>query len=200
MAIQVTMVTSSARLETFRQSGDSLAGRWRHQYLDGMIHEDILNEEDLGSAPNTVKRYLEVLEALYIIFRVDNHHRSIALSLHRLLCLMEDQDGKERSLGYLRTKDGREVDFVLVVEGSPVLQIEVKATDRSISPGLRYFHEHYGIPAVQLVGDLRAENESGPVKLRRRLAGTPWRVASGLKVKDSPSPLCNPVSKDHLDQ
>ena len=56
------------------------------------------------------------------------------LSLYRQLCLMEGQDGKERSPGYLRTKDGREVDFVLVAEGSPVLQIEVKAADSSISP------------------------------------------------------------------
>lgn len=269
------LVTGSARLETFRQSGDSLAGRyyhhrlfplspaecfhidnsqdldrhlvrggfpepwlaesdaeagrWRRQYLDGLIREDILNfenitqlkamnllvellrervasplsyqglAEDIDIAPNTVKHYLEVLEALYIIFRVYPHHRSIArslqqqpkiyffdtglvkgdrgkllenltaLSLHRQLCLLEDQDGMERSLCYLRTKDGREVDFVLVVEGSPVLQIEVKASDRSSSPGLRYFHERYGIPAVQLVGDLHAENESGPVKLRRLL-------------------------------
>ena len=281
------LVTGSARLETFRQSGDSLAGRyfhhrlfplspaecfhlgipqeldhhlvrggfpepwlaesdaeagrWRRQYLDGLIREDILNfenitqlkamnllvgllrervasplsyqglAEDLGIAPNTVKRYLEVLEALYIIFRVYPHHRSIArslqqqpkiyffdtalvkgdkgkllenltaLSLHRQLCLLEDQDGMERSLCYLRTKDGREVDFVLVTEGIPILQIEVKAADRSISPGLRYFHEHYGIPAVQLVGDLHTDNESGPVKLRRLLD---WLERPGEWIPD----------------
>ena len=37
--------------------------------------------EDLGLSPNTVKRYLEILEALYIIFRIYPHHRSIARSL-----------------------------------------------------------------------------------------------------------------------
>jgi predicted AAA+ superfamily ATPase len=37
--------------------------------------------EDLGIAPNTVKHYMEILEALYIIFRVYPHHRSIARAL-----------------------------------------------------------------------------------------------------------------------
>ena len=151
------LVTGSARLETFRQSGDSLAERyfhhrlfpitpaeaavlderrslehhekrggfpepwlaesedeserWRRQYLDGLIRKDILAfevisqlramnllvtllrqlvsspvsyqglSEDIGIAPNTVKHYLEILEALYIIFRVYPHHRSIARAL-----------------------------------------------------------------------------------------------------------------------
>lgn len=75
----------------------------------------------------------------------------------------------EHSLDYLRTKDGRKVDFVLITAGNPILQIEFKVADRSISPDLRYFHEHYGIPAVQLVGDQHIENESGPIKLRRLL-------------------------------
>ncbi|MFH2113220.1 MAG: DUF4143 domain-containing protein [Spirochaetota bacterium] len=188
--------------------------------LVGLLRERVANPlsyqglaEDLGIAPNTVKRYLEVLEALYIIFRIYPHHRSIArslqqqpkiyffdtalvigdrgkllenltaLSLHRQLCLLEDQDGMERSLGYLRTKDGREVDFVLVAEGKPVLQVEVKTADRSISPGLRYFHEHYGIPAVQLVEDPHVENESGPIKLRRLFD---WLERPGVKFRDSP--------------
>lgn len=47
------LVTGSARLETFRQSGDSLtenateAGRWRRYYLDGLIREDILSFKNI---------------------------------------------------------------------------------------------------------------------------------------------------------
>jgi predicted AAA+ superfamily ATPase len=269
------LVTGSARLETFRQSGDSLAGRyfhhrlfpitpaeaavlderrslehhekrggfpepwlaasddesgrWRRQYLDGLIREDILAfeniiqlramtllmdllrqrvgspvsyqglSEDLGIAPNTVKHYLDILEALYIIFRVYPHHRSVAralvqqpkvyffdtglvqgdpgkvlenlvaLSLLKQMCLAEDGDGKHRSLRYLRTKEGREVDFLKTEEEQPVLMVEVKSQDRSLSPGLRYFHERYDFPGVQLVADLHQENEAGPLKLRRAL-------------------------------
>ena len=269
------LVTGSARLETFRQSGDSLAGRffhhrlfpvtpaeaarigerrnlehfirrggfpepwladsddeagrWRRQYLDGLIREDILDfenitqlramnllvellrgrvasplsfqglSEDLGISPNTVKRYIEVLEALYIVFRVYPHSRSIAralvqqpkvyffdvglvrgdegkslenlvaLSLHRELCLREDRDGKSRQLRYLRTKEGHETDFLLMEEEQPRLMVEVKASDRVVSKGLRYFNERYGFPGVQVVGDLRAEVASGPLQLRRAM-------------------------------
>ena len=269
------LVTGSARLETFRQSGDSLAGRyfhhrlfpitpaeasalgekrslehhekrggfpepwlaesdaesgrWRRQYLDGLIREDILAfenisqlramnllvellrqrvasplsyqglSEDLGIAPNTVKHYLDILEALYIVFRVYPHHRSIAralvqqpkvyffdtglvqgdsgkvlenlvaLSLLRQLYLAEDRDGKHRSLRYLRTREGREVDFLTTEEEQPVLMLEVKSQDRSLAPGMRYFHDHYGLPGVQLVADMHQENEAGPLKLRRAL-------------------------------
>jgi hypothetical protein len=267
------LVTGSARLETFRQSGDSLAGRffthrlfpvtpaeayrvgerrplshfalrggfpepwlaetendagrWRRQYVDGLIREDILTfdnitqlkamnllvellrervasplsyqglSEDIGVAPNTVKRYIEVLEALYIIFRVYPHHRSIArslvqqpkayffdaglvrgdpgqtlenvvaLSLYRELCLKEDQDGKPRALRYLRTKEGKEIDFAIIEEEEPTLMVEVKNTDRELSPGLRYFNERYGVPGLQLVADLRAENAAGPLRILR---------------------------------
>lgn len=267
------LVTGSARLETFRRSGDSLAGRyfshrllpftpaeafrigetrplsrfierggfpepwlaesaddagrWRRQYLDGLIREDILDfenitqlkamntlvellrervaspvsyqglSEDLGIAPNTVKRYLEVLEALYIVFRVYPHHRSIArsllkqpkayffdtalvrgdegkrlenavaLSILREICLLEDKDGKIRTVNYLRTKEGREVDFVVDVEGEPILMVEVKKSERELSPGLRYFNGKYGIPGIQLVDDLRTEYVDGALGVLR---------------------------------
>jgi len=150
-------VTGSARLDTFRQGGESLAGRyflhrllplssaelrfaglgsdlerlvvrggfpepwlaqdeadagrWRKQYLDGLIREGILSFEnvrelrsmsllvellrervgsplsyqslaqDLAIAPNTVKRHLDILEALYIVFRVYPHARDIVRAL-----------------------------------------------------------------------------------------------------------------------
>ena len=269
------LVTGSARLETFRQSGDSLAGRyflhrllpispaeataakidvgldhflerggfpepflaeapadagrWRRQYLDGLVRDDILTfenvqelraislllellrervaspasyqslSEDLGIAPNTVKRYIEILEALYIVFRVQPHARSIARSLHRQpklyfydtglvkgdegqrlgnmvagclqkhLMLLEDRDGIARHLRYLRTKDGKEVDFVLVEETRPTLMIEVKTSDRGLSPGLAFFHDRYAIPGVQLVGDLRVESEAKGIAVLRAM-------------------------------
>ena len=269
------LVTGSARLETFRQSGDSLAGRyflhrllpvspaeataagvnvdlahflerggfpepflaedpadagrWRRQYIDGLVREDILTfenvhelraislllellrervaspvsyqslSEDLGIAPNTVKRYIEILEALYIVFLVQPHARSIARSLNRQpklyfydtglvngdegkrlenlvagclqkhLFLLEDRDGIPRTLRYLRTKEGKEVDFVLVEENRPTLMIEVKTSDRELAPGLAFFHDRYAIPGVQLVGDLRVESETRGLAILRAL-------------------------------
>lgn len=268
------LVTGSARLETFRQSGDSLAGRffhhrlfpvtpaesvatgekrpldhhlkrggfpepylsendtdaqrWRSQYLDGLIREDILSfvnirqlkamnllvdllrsrvgsplsyqslAEDLGIAPNTVKHFIEILEALYIVFRVFPHHRNIArsilqqpklyffdnglvkepgaalenlaaLSLYRQAVLWEVRDGKSRSLRYLRTKEGTEVDFVFVAEETPTLMVEVKSSEAELSHSLKFFHSRYGLPGVQLVADLRLERDEGNLRVRRLL-------------------------------
>ncbi len=287
------LVTGSARLETFRQSGDSLAGRyflhrllpvspaeatavgvnvdlahflerggfpepflaeeaadagrWRRQYVNGLVREDILSfenvhelraislllellrervaspisyqrlSEDLAIAPNTVKRYIEILEALYIVFRVQPHARSIARSLHRQpklyfydtglvngdegkrlenlvagclqkhLFLLEDRDGIPRTLRYLRTKDGKEVDFLLVEEKRPTLMIEVKVSDRELAPGLVFFHDRYEIPGVQLVSDLRVESEHKGLAILRALDWLkqlehPTRQAGGKTV------------------
>ena len=92
---------------------------------------------------------------------------AVALSLHGELCLREDRDGRRRTLCYLRTKEGRETDFAIVEEDALKLMIEVKSRDRKPDPGILYFQQKYGYPSVQLVGDLRTENESGPVAIRR---------------------------------
>lgn len=267
------LVTGSARLETFRQSGDSMAGRyhhhrlfpispaealemgevrtlahfltrggfpepylensdsdaarWRRTYIDGLIREDILNfenireiramnllvellrervtaplsyqnlGEDTGSAPNTIKRYIDILEALYIVFRIypfstkitrsltqqpklyffdtglvagnegaklENH---VAVSLLKELAIREDADGVPRELKYLRTKEGRETDFLISENGSPRRAIEVKSSDRNIAEGLRYFRDNYKIPGIQLVGDLRLEYDENDISVRK---------------------------------
>lgn len=265
------LVTGSARLETFRQSGDSLAGRyyhhrllpispgeaaqvgahkelahflerggfpepflaenateagrWRRYYLDGLIREDILNfenirelramnllvdllrgrvaaplsyqslSEDIGAAPNTIKRYIEILEALYIVFRIYPHNHSIArslaqqpklyfydtalvedggarlenhvaVSLLKELWLREDADGIHRALSYLRTKEGKETDFLIAIDDTPCLAIEVKTSEREISPSLSYFCGRYDLRGLQLVGDLRLEYEQDTIEVR----------------------------------
>lgn len=268
------LVTGSARLETFRQSGDSLAGRffrhrlnplslveipdadeealerlmerggfpepylaesladanrWRLQYIDGLIRTDILDFEkvhdfkaiqltltllqqrvgsplsytslaqDVGVSPNTIKRYIEIFEALYIIFRVTPYHRNIARSLQKdakiyfydtglvkgdngirfenmvavsllkHLNAIEDYQGKPTSLSMFRTKEQKEVDFVLLVDDEPVQMVEVKLSDPAVSPNLRYFYEKYSVPAVQLVKNLRHERMDKGIEVRRAL-------------------------------
>ena len=266
------LVTGSARLDTFRASGDSLAGRffrhrlnplspseiqessntiierfitrggfpepyltdseidadrWRLQYIDGLIRTDILDfervhdlraiqltldllrrrvgspvslsslAEDVNCSPNTIKRYIEILEALFILFRVTPYHKNIARSLlkepkiyfydtgmvkggngHRFenmvaVCLLkhlnaiEDYEGRQAQLYYLRTKEKKEVDFALAVEDKPVVLIEAKISDQTISPSLKYFHRKYSLPAVQLVKDLKHEHIEDNIEIRR---------------------------------
>jgi len=269
---QQILVTGSARLEAFRQSGDSLAGRffrhrlnplslaeipaatdrhldlllerggfpepflaesselanrWRLQYIDGLIRTDILDFEkvhdfraiqltldllrlrvgspvswsslarDVGCAPNTIKRYVEILESLFIIFRVSPFHRNIARSLSKepkiyfydnglvtgdegirfenLVAVsllkhqnwIEDSQGIRCELQTLRTKEGKEVDFVLVKDDTPELLVEVKLSDSAISASLRYFHDKYSIAAVQVVKNITTERMVNGIALRR---------------------------------
>lgn len=268
------LVTGSARMDTFRTSGDSLAGRyfrhrlnplaideipdaseatldtlmmrggfpepflaetdqdadrWRMQYVDGLIRTDILDFErihdvkavqltlellrrrvgspisvtslaqDVNCSPNTIKKYIEIFEALFIVFRVTPFHRNIARSLlkepklyfydtglvkgddgvrfENLMAVSllkqanatEDYRGKRAALHYLRTKEKKEVDFAMVVEDQQTTIIEVKLNDSALSPSLKYFHEKYDLPAVQVVRNLRQERMAGDIPIRRAL-------------------------------
>jgi hypothetical protein len=80
---------------------------------------------------------------------------------------IEDYKGKRTSLKTLRTKEKKEVDFVLVVENEPVSMLEIKLSDSQISSTLRYFHKRYGIPAIQLVKNLRLEQVIEGIELRK---------------------------------
>jgi hypothetical protein len=271
---QKILVTGSARLEAFRQSGDSLAGRyfshrlnplsvaevpdpsektidalmsrggfpepflagtdldadrWRMQYTDGLIRTDILDFErihdlramqlllellrnrvgspvstaslaqDVTCSPNTIKKYLEILESLFIVFRVTPLHHNIARSILKepkiyfydtgmvrgddgprfenmmAVCLLkhvnaiEDYRGRRAALHYLRTKEKKEVDFAIVEENQPIRIIETKLSDDRPSASLRYFHEKYGLEAVQVVRHLGQERMAGKIAIRRAL-------------------------------
>jgi predicted AAA+ superfamily ATPase len=266
------LVTGSARLEYFRQIGDSMSGRffthrlypfssgelasagsapdvdrlmrrggfpepflaedeinamrWRKQYADGLIRDDILDIEqfsdfksiklcfemlrsrvgspvsytsiarDIGISPNTVKKYIQVFEELYIVFRVTPYSENIARSLlkepkiyffdtalvegnegikfENLTALAlakeaaadEDLRGISASLNYLRTKDGREVDFCYVRDGKAQFIVETKYSDSNISKNLFYFCSRYGIPGIQLVKDIKRERQESSIEVR----------------------------------
>ena len=57
-------------------------------------------------------------------------------------------------LGYLRDKEKREVDFVVVRDGQPWFLAEVKHRAEAVGPSLRYFQEQLGAPfAFQVTMD-----------------------------------------------
>ncbi len=142
--------------------------------------------EDLQVAPNTVRRYMDILEALFIIFIIRPFHRNIArslvkepkayfydsgyvdgdegvrlentaaLSLLKHVQYLQDTKGSDISLCYVRTKDGKEVDFALAQNGGLTHFIEVKLSDGAPARNLKYFKERYaGIHAVQIVHNIR---------------------------------------------
>jgi predicted AAA+ superfamily ATPase len=245
---QELLVTGSARMDTFRQSGESLAGRffglrlhpisvrewceqndatpetalthllerggfpepclapdneeaerWRRQYFDGLVRNDVLEfsrihevngirlfaqllrsrvgsplslasmARDLALSPATLKKYLDILEALYIVFVVRPYHDNIARSvlqspkvyfydtglvegddglrfenliataLLKHVQWQHDVQGKETALHYIRTKDGAEVDFALSEKGRLTQLVECKLTDDKPHRALQRF-------------------------------------------------------------
>jgi predicted AAA+ superfamily ATPase len=153
--------------------GDIAANRWRTDYFQGLIREDVLEfsriqevnamrvfaqtlrtrvgsplslasiGRDMGVSPVTLKKYLEILEALFIVFTVRPWHHNIARStlmqpkvyffdnglvdgdegvrfenlvachLLKFAQWQEDTQGIPGALHYIRTQDGAEVDFAL---------------------------------------------------------------------------------------
>ena len=77
-----------------------------------------------------------------------------------------DMKGKEFTLHYLRTRNGKETDFCVAREGKAELLVESKFADREFDRSLFYFSERIGVPGVQVVNDLLRERESGRLKLR----------------------------------
>lgn len=257
---QAILVTGSARLDAFRQAGESLAGRyfswrlhpltvsewvaaagaspeaalarilerggfpepfladdakdaerWRALYLEGMIRDDILEfsrvaevramrvfvdmlrdrvgsplslaslARDLQISPTTLGRYLEILEALHIVFTVRPFHRNIARALlkepkvyffdtglvrHdegarfenacasmllRHAHFLEDSAGRAMSLHYVRDKEGREIDFALCENGDPVGFAECKLSDPAVPPFLAAVAERFPGAGVNLL-------------------------------------------------
>ncbi len=252
MSGQALLVTGSARMETFRQGGDSLAGRyfafrlhpfsvrewsdqrqipaadaldhllvrggfpepclatdaaqadrWRAQYFTDLIREDVLEfsrvheintmrlfvellrervgsplslasiARDLAVAPATLKRYLDILQALFIVFTVQPWHHNVARALLQSpkvyffdtglvkgdagvrlenavagmllkhVHFLHDSAGRAIGLHYIRTKDGTEVDFALGENGKVTQMIECKLGDNKPHRGLVRFADQF---------------------------------------------------------
>lgn len=262
------LVTGSAKLDTYRKVGDSLAGRffqfrlhpldlkeinstlkpnnlkveldkllnlggfpepflkgttryynrWKRSHLDIILKQDLIDLEniqqitsietliqllrkrvgspisysslarDLQCSDKTVKRWLRILEDLYVIFSISPFHRNIARSIIKapkfyfydtgqvlgdegvkfenlVACALlkeihfrADCFGEERCLYYLRNKAGQEVDFFITAEDQPVLMMETKLKDRSVSASIFHFQQFFkGIKTLQLVKELDRE-------------------------------------------
>jgi predicted AAA+ superfamily ATPase len=148
--------------------------------------------EDVAVSPTTVKKYIEILEALFVIFRVTPYSKNIArsilkepkiyffdtglvegdpgtkfenlvaVSLLKHVYAKVDYHAQEYTLHYLRTKDGQEVDFALV-KGEVESIIEVKLSDKNPTKALAAFHNKYHYPAIQLVKSLRTEYQANGI-------------------------------------
>ncbi|MCG8636806.1 MAG: ATP-binding protein [Desulfobacterales bacterium] len=253
------LVTGSAKLDTYKKVGDSLAGRffqfrmhpldlkeiqrflnpekledeldrllafggfpepflngtqrfynrWKKSHLDIILKQDLIDLEnvqqisqiemliqllkervgspvsysslarDLQCSDKTVKRWLTILENMYVVFKVPPFHKNIARAIQKapkfyfydtgqvmgdsgcrlenaVACALkkeiqfrEDCYGESRSLSYLRNKEGREIDFCIISENRPSLMVEVKWNENSLSPNFKIFEKFF--PGIQMI-------------------------------------------------
>lgn len=187
--------------EPFLNGTEDFAKRWRSSHLERILKEDLLELEqvrniklvevltdllaervgsavsysslarDLEVSPHTVKKWIGILESLYVIFVVPSYSKNlarailkepkiyfydtgrikddpaarfenvIALSLLKKLHHGQDLRGEKSQLYYVRDKEKREVDFLTVVDGKIHDLVEVKLSDDKLSPHLSYFAE-----------------------------------------------------------
>jgi predicted AAA+ superfamily ATPase len=142
--------------------------------------------QDLKVTHKTCTRWLTILESMYLVFPVypltknipraiqkpakvyfyDNgdvvnsngarFENLVATHLLKRLQFREDYEGSLTSLHYIRDRDGREVDFVTIVDGEVYELIEVKLSEDKISSALRYYKEKLNPKyTVQIVKSLK---------------------------------------------
>jgi predicted AAA+ superfamily ATPase len=151
---------------------------------------------DIQISPKTAKSWLEVLERMYLVFSVRPYTKSlpravlkppkvyffdngdvlgdegvrfenlVATSLLKRLHFLEDRDGYCYELRYIRDKEGREVDFVVLKDGHLEELIEAKYSDDSISRHLQYYAERLKPEkATQIVAKIRRPYDKGRIKI-----------------------------------
>lgn len=260
-------VTGSARLDTFKRVGDSLAGRyfayrlhpfdvrelkaigfaatpaeiidrlmsvggfpepfldgtpefyhlWKRTHLDVMLRQDMIDSDvvrnirqiellvdllrtrvggtvsyanlatELQVSDKTVKRWLEVLENLYVVFKITPYSKKIArsvlkqpkyyfydvarvpdpgarfeniiaASLLKEVQFRSDCLGQDWNLSFLSKKGGGDVDFLITRDEKPKIMVEAKLSDDAPAPGFRLFaNELKGAEKIQLVKNLKRE-------------------------------------------
>lgn len=131
--------------------------------------------EDLQIDHKTAERWLQILENMYVCFRLSPYGspRVRAVKKERKLYLwdwssvedsgprfenlvasqllkychwIEDTEGYSMDLRYLRDTEKREVDFVVLRDRKPLFAVECKSGEKAIGSTVRYFAERTPIP------------------------------------------------------
>lgn len=132
-------------------------------------------QEDLRVTHKTVSLWVDILEKFYYLFRIHPFSTSaikslrkqpklylwdwsqvenegarfenmIALHLLKAVSFLYDVEGYKAELYFMRDFEGREVDFLITVNKKPWFAVEVKSSEKLISPHLKYFGEKLNIP------------------------------------------------------
>ena len=88
----------------------------------------------------------------------------LAVQLLRAVSAWKEWGWGDFSLNFVRTKDGREADFLVTKDRKPWILVEAKVSDSTLDRNLLYFKEALGVKLafqVLLEGDLRKQITPG---------------------------------------
>lgn len=204
--------------EPFLENSPTYYKRWSKGHLDKIIRHDLVElekvrelkqieilvellSESVGStisyaglartlevSPHTVKKWIQILESLFVIFIVTPYSRGIAKSILKepkvyfydigrvrsgeaakienlVAChllkethFLEDTQGADTSLHYVKDKNKNEIDFAVIKDKKVHSLVEVKSSKDEVSKSLHSFKEKLK-PAntVQVVMNLDRE-------------------------------------------
>ncbi|MFH1723270.1 MAG: ATP-binding protein [Elusimicrobiota bacterium] len=123
----------------------------------------------------SVERWIRILERLYVCFRIPPFGSSriravkkeqklyfwdwsqvagagarfenlVASQLLKYCHFIEDTEGRNMELRYVRDTDKREIDFVVMQQKRPLFAVECKTGERRPAPATQYFRKRTAIP------------------------------------------------------
>ncbi|MFC1499046.1 ATP-binding protein [Verrucomicrobiota bacterium] len=126
-------------------------------------------------AHQTLESWICIMERLYVCFRIppfgskkiravkkekkmyfwdwsrvpdsgSRFENMVACQLNKYCHYIEDTEGFDMELRYIRDTDKREVDFVVLKDGRPEFAVECKVGEKTASPACKYFRERTDIP------------------------------------------------------
>ncbi|MCP4298160.1 MAG: ATP-binding protein [Proteobacteria bacterium] len=126
--------------------------------------------ENLHVSHETVTRWIQIIESMYIGFSVMPYgsekiraikkerkfylwdwsacendgakfENMVASHLLKYCHLMEDWEGYPMELRYIRNRAGKEIDFIVLKERTPLFAVECKLQESSVSPSVKFFSE-----------------------------------------------------------
>lgn len=165
---------------------------------------------ELQITPKTLRHWLEIFERMYLVFTVrpftknisravlkppkvyffDNadvigdegarFENLVATTLLKRVHYLEDYEGFKWELRYIRDKEGREVDFVILKDGQVDELIEVKYNKTDISKSLSYYSERLRPKkATQIVATIKKTYSKGNIRVEgpmESLSLAPWKT------------------------
>lgn len=132
-------------------------------------------QEDLEVSPNTVSRWIQILERIYYCYRIAPYgapkiravkksnklylwdwaevenagarfENMVAGHLLKYCHFIEDTQGYQMELRFIRDTDLREIDFVVIKNKKPMFAVECKTGEGKLSPHIHYFRNRTLIP------------------------------------------------------